>query len=122
MFSQPGVSGASQVDFASHYDHLCLTRGMAPIPAVKMFLSQGVLDINGDRIKYVLSLKTFFIHFFRIFALFLLRYPEWDPIFGAIKSNKTLAWLAIRSYYYPPEEFGTAVYFTTNICIFLSFH
>lgn len=53
MFAQPGVSGSIHMDFAAHYDHLCATRGMAPIPAVKMFLSQGVLDINGDRIKYV---------------------------------------------------------------------
>ena len=133
MFAQPGTNGASQIDFAAHYDHLCATRGMAPIPAVKLFLSQGVLDINGDRIKYAIVLKRFYniilfehelkreivlyiqhVNFIIILFSFLnslLRYPEWEPIFGAIKNNKTLAWIAIRSYYYPPEEFGTTQYF-----------
>ena len=54
MFAQSGTNGASQLDFSAHYDHLCATRGMASIPGVKLFLSQGVLDINGDRIKYAM--------------------------------------------------------------------
>ena len=54
MFAQPGTNGASQLDFSAHYDNICATRGMASIPGVKLILSQGVLDINGDRIKYMI--------------------------------------------------------------------
>ena len=38
-------------EFESHYDNLCALQSSCPLPAVKAHLSEGVLDINGDRIR-----------------------------------------------------------------------
>lgn len=38
-------------DFESHYDNLCAMQDSCPLPAVKAHLAQGVLDINGDRVR-----------------------------------------------------------------------
>ncbi|XP_072137664.1 centrosomal protein of 78 kDa [Mobula birostris] len=67
------------MDFESHYEHLCALQDLVPLKAVKANLNQGVLDINGDRIKL----------------------SEWAPIFSSIGINKHLVFLAIRSYYQP---------------------
>ena len=50
------------IDFTSYYDHLCATCEMAPIPAVKLFLSQGVLD--RDKIKYAIFFENNFVILF----------------------------------------------------------
>ncbi|XP_072926506.1 centrosomal protein of 78 kDa isoform X1 [Hemitrygon akajei] len=67
------------MDFESHYEHLCALHDLVPLKAVKANLNEGVLDINGDRIKL----------------------SEWAPIFSSIGINKHLVFLAIRSYYQP---------------------
>ena len=38
-------------DFEGHYDNLCALQSSCPLLAVKSHLSDGVLDINGDRIR-----------------------------------------------------------------------
>ena len=38
-------------DFATHYNNLCALQSSCPYPAVKAHLNEGVLDINGDRIR-----------------------------------------------------------------------
>ena len=35
--------------FEDHYDNLCALQDTEPLPAVKAHLSQGVIDLNGDR-------------------------------------------------------------------------
>ncbi|XP_048749559.1 centrosomal protein of 78 kDa-like [Ostrea edulis] len=69
-------------DFDSHYDNLCAMQDSCPLPAVKAHLAQGVLDINGDRV----------------------RVNDWAPILNTIKINKSLEFIAVRSYYSPPSE------------------
>uniref|UniRef100_A0A8W8NWX3 Centrosomal protein of 78 kDa n=1 Tax=Magallana gigas TaxID=29159 RepID=A0A8W8NWX3_MAGGI len=69
-------------DFESHYDNLCAMQDSCPLPAVKAHLAQGVLDINGDRV----------------------RVNDWAPILNTIKINKSLEFIAVRSYYTPPSE------------------
>jgi len=41
-------------DFAAHYDHLCALNNTCPLPAVKAHLAQQQLDINADRVRYVM--------------------------------------------------------------------
>ncbi|KAK3095615.1 hypothetical protein FSP39_016664 [Pinctada imbricata] len=69
-------------DFESHYDNLCAMQDSCPLPAVKAHLAQGVLDINGDRV----------------------RVNDWAPILNTIRINKSLEFIAVRSYYTPPAE------------------
>lgn len=38
-------------DFGSYYDNLCALQDSGPVPAVKAHLHEGVLDVNGDRIR-----------------------------------------------------------------------
>ncbi|XP_059162987.1 centrosomal protein of 78 kDa-like [Physella acuta] len=70
-------------NFADHYDNLCALQDSVPLPSVKSHLGQGVIDLNGDRI----------------------RLGDWQPIINTIKINKTLQFIAVRSYYQiAPEE------------------
>ena len=39
-------------DFGAYYDYACAMQDLAPSRAVKAHLSQGILDINGDRLKF----------------------------------------------------------------------
>lgn len=41
-------------DFESHYDSVCALHDCCPLPAVKAHLSQGILDLNGDKIRWEL--------------------------------------------------------------------
>lgn len=64
-------------DFETHYESLCALQSTCPIPAVKANLNEGVLDLNGDRI----------------------RSNDWVPVLDSLRINKTLEFIAIRSYY-----------------------
>ncbi|XP_055872685.1 centrosomal protein of 78 kDa-like isoform X2 [Biomphalaria glabrata] len=69
-------------NFADHYDNLCALQDSVPLPSVKAHLGQGVVDINGDRV----------------------RLTDWQPIINTIKINKSLQFIAVRSYYQHPTE------------------
>ncbi|XP_074934480.1 centrosomal protein of 78 kDa [Phalacrocorax aristotelis] len=64
-------------DFYSHYEHLCALQGSVPLKAVKANLTQGALDLNVDRIKAA----------------------DWTPLLNAIRDNKTLTSIGIRSFH-----------------------
>ncbi|XP_005113066.2 centrosomal protein of 78 kDa, partial [Aplysia californica] len=68
--------------FEDHYDNLCALQDSAPLPAVKAHLAQGVVDLNGDRI----------------------RLNDWMPIINTVRINKSLQFIAVRSYYQMPSE------------------
>ncbi|XP_007903110.1 centrosomal protein of 78 kDa isoform X2 [Callorhinchus milii] len=67
------------LNFKSHYEYLCALQDTVPLQAVKANLSQGALDINGDRIKL----------------------SDWEPILSTISINNHLSFLAVRSYHQP---------------------
>ena len=52
MIESVQVRQRGAFDFETHYDNLCALQDSCPLPAVKAHLSQGVLDLNGDRIRY----------------------------------------------------------------------
>ncbi|NXA51589.1 CEP78 protein, partial [Nothocercus julius] len=64
-------------DFYSHYEHLCALQGSVPLKAVKDNLSEGALDLTVDRIKAA----------------------DWPPLLHAIRHDKTLTSIAIRSFH-----------------------
>nr|XP_015222060.1 PREDICTED: centrosomal protein of 78 kDa [Lepisosteus oculatus] len=67
------------VDFESYYEYACTLQDLVPLPAVRANLCQGVLDINGDRIKLA----------------------DWTPILNSLAINKHLHHVAVRSCYQP---------------------
>ncbi|XP_063720906.1 centrosomal protein of 78 kDa-like [Symsagittifera roscoffensis] len=76
-------------DFASYYESLCVLQDSCPLQAVKANLNVNTLDINADRV----------------------REEDWEPIFNSIKINKSLEFIAVRSYYDPePEDMPTPRY------------
>ncbi|XP_063996015.1 centrosomal protein of 78 kDa isoform X2 [Pogoniulus pusillus] len=64
------------LDFYSHYEHLCALQSSVPLKAVKANLTQGALDLIVDRIKAA----------------------DWAPLLNAIRHNKTLTSIGIRSF------------------------
>lgn len=86
------------MDFYSHYEHLCELNGCVPLSAVKAKKLHGVLDINADRIKAT----------------------DWAPLLNAIRHNKTLTSIAIRSVHHQGHgDSGRdpyAVYHTVATC------
>ncbi|TNN10311.1 Centrosomal protein of 78 kDa isoform 1 [Schistosoma japonicum] len=68
---------AGSYDFKNYYENLCALRNCTPISSITGYVGHGVLDINADRI----------------------RIQEWDPILDAVKINKNLNFIAIRSFY-----------------------
>lgn len=66
------------MDFYSHYEHLCQLHGCVPLSAVKARKLHGVLDINADRLKAT----------------------DWAPLLNAVRHNKTLTSISIRSLYH----------------------
>ncbi|CAK8678800.1 unnamed protein product [Clavelina lepadiformis] len=76
-------------DFESCYDHLCALQGIVPLLFVKAHLKNALLDINGDKVKLV----------------------DWDPILNAIKINKSLQYVAVRSYYQPTANNGKRAHY-----------
>ncbi|NXG75749.1 CEP78 protein, partial [Baryphthengus martii] len=65
------------LDFYSHYEHLCALQGSVPLKAVKTGLTQGALDLSVDCIKGA----------------------DWAPLLNAIRHNKTLTSIGIRSFH-----------------------
>ncbi|KFP83537.1 Centrosomal protein of 78 kDa, partial [Acanthisitta chloris] len=79
------------LDFYSHYEHLCERQGSVPLKAVKANLSQGALDLVVDNIKAT----------------------DWAPLLNAIKHDKTLTSIGIRSFHqHSLEESGVERYKT----------
>ncbi|XP_010139130.1 PREDICTED: centrosomal protein of 78 kDa [Buceros rhinoceros silvestris] len=64
-------------DFYSHYEHLCALQGSVPLKAVQANLTQGALDLIVDRIKAA----------------------DWAPLLSAIRHNKTLISIGVRSFH-----------------------
>ncbi len=61
MIESVAVRQRGGYDFETHYDNLCALQNSCPMSAVKAHLSEGVLDINGDRVKYgILNLNIYF--------------------------------------------------------------
>ena len=56
MIESVAVRQRGAYDFQTHYENLCALQNSCPLQAVKAHLSEGVLDINGDRIRFVISL------------------------------------------------------------------
>ncbi|KAM6230371.1 centrosomal protein of 78 kDa isoform 1-T2 [Porphyrio hochstetteri] len=65
------------LDFYSHYEHLCALQGSVPLKAVKANQTQGALDVIVDRIKAA----------------------DWVPLLNAIRHDKTLVSIGIRSFH-----------------------
>lgn len=62
-------------DFLQYYDFVCARQESVPLPAVKMNLDKGMLDLNGDRVEF----------------------EDWLPILSSISINKTLRCITISS-------------------------
>nr|XP_025956014.1 centrosomal protein of 78 kDa isoform X2 [Dromaius novaehollandiae] len=77
MIDSVKVRRQCMLDFYSHYEHLCAVQGSVPLKAVKANLNEGALDITVDRIKAA----------------------DWAPLLNAIRHNKTLTSIAIRSFH-----------------------
>ncbi|XP_033625434.1 centrosomal protein of 78 kDa-like isoform X1 [Asterias rubens] len=65
------------LDFEGYYKQLCALQDTCPLTSVKGHLTEGVLDINGDRV----------------------RTPDWPPILNSLRINKNLQFVAVRSYF-----------------------
>ncbi|XP_038046202.1 centrosomal protein of 78 kDa-like [Patiria miniata] len=65
------------LDYEGYYKQLCALQDTCPLTCVKVHLAQGVLDLNGDRI----------------------RSPDWAPVLNALRINKSLRFVGVRSYY-----------------------
>lgn len=79
MIDSVQVRSRGAVDFQSCYEYACALQDSVPLPAVKAKLGQGILDLNGDRLKLV----------------------DWTPILNSLAINKHLHHVAIRSYHQP---------------------
>ncbi|KFR14159.1 Centrosomal protein of 78 kDa, partial [Opisthocomus hoazin] len=77
MMESVKVRRECMLDFYSHYEHLCALQGSVPLKAVKANLTQGALDLIVDRIKAA----------------------DWAPLLNAIRHNKTLTSIGIRSFH-----------------------
>ncbi len=64
-------------DFEGYYSQLCALQDTCPLTSVKAHLSEGALDLNADRI----------------------RLPDWTPILNALRINKNLEFIGVRSYF-----------------------
>ncbi|XP_044513165.1 centrosomal protein of 78 kDa [Gracilinanus agilis] len=69
----------SAADFFSHYEYLCALQDSIPLPVIRTNLRLGVLDFNADRLKLL----------------------DWAPLLSALRINKNLPSIAIRSLYQP---------------------
>ncbi|KAM8801454.1 centrosomal protein of 78 kDa isoform 2-T2 [Rhynchonycteris naso] len=69
----------SAADFFSHYEYLCSLQDSVPLPAVRACLREGVLDFNADR----------------------LRLGDWTPLLSALKINKDLPLVSVKSFFQP---------------------
>ncbi|XP_010009171.1 PREDICTED: centrosomal protein of 78 kDa [Nestor notabilis] len=91
MIESVKVRRQCMLDFYSHYEHLCALQGSVPLKAVKANLSRGALDLTVDRIKAA----------------------DWTPLLNAIRHNKTLTSIGIRTFHQQGlEESGVERYKT----------
>ncbi|NWI61130.1 CEP78 protein, partial [Calyptomena viridis] len=90
------------LDFYSHYEHLCELQGSVPLKAVKANVTQDAIDLIVDHIKAT----------------------DWAPLLNAIRHNKTLSSIGIRSLHqHGLEESGverSKTYFRRRIPAILS--
>ncbi|XP_031458244.1 centrosomal protein of 78 kDa isoform X1 [Phasianus colchicus] len=77
MIDSVKVRRQCMLDFYSHYEHLCAVQGSVPLKAVKANLTQGTLDLTVDSIKAA----------------------DWTPLLDAIRHDKTLTSVGIRSFH-----------------------
>ncbi|NXF44836.1 CEP78 protein, partial [Oceanites oceanicus] len=77
MIESVKIRRQCMLDFYSHYEHLCALQGSVPLKAVKANLTQGALDLIVDRVKA----------------------SDWAPLLNAIRHNKTLTSIGIRSFH-----------------------
>ncbi|NWS59906.1 CEP78 protein, partial [Chunga burmeisteri] len=77
MIESVKIRRQCMLDFYSHYEHLCALQGSVPLKAVKANLAQSALDLTVDRIKAA----------------------DWAPLLNAIRHNKTLTSIGIRSFH-----------------------
>nr|XP_026652426.1 centrosomal protein of 78 kDa isoform X3 [Zonotrichia albicollis] len=63
------------LDFFSHYEHLCELQGSLPLKAVKANVTRDAIDLIVDHIKAT----------------------DWAPLLDALRHNKTLASIKMRS-------------------------
>ncbi|NXB93690.1 CEP78 protein, partial [Vidua chalybeata] len=79
------------LDFYSHYEHLCELQGSLPLKAVKANVTRDAIDLIVDRIKAT----------------------DWTPLLNALRHNKTLTSIGIRSLHqHGLEESGVERYKT----------
>ncbi|XP_037980640.1 centrosomal protein of 78 kDa isoform X2 [Motacilla alba alba] len=79
------------LDFYSHYEHLCELQGSLPLKAVKANVSRNAIDLIVDHIKAT----------------------DWAPLLSALRHNKTLTSIGIRSLHqHGLEESGVERYKT----------
>uniref|UniRef100_A0A8C8SC29 Centrosomal protein of 78 kDa n=1 Tax=Pelusios castaneus TaxID=367368 RepID=A0A8C8SC29_9SAUR len=77
MIDSVKIRRQSTLDFYSHYEFLCAIQDSVPLKTVKANLNQGILELNADRIKAA----------------------DWAPLLKAIRHNKTLISIVIRSFH-----------------------
>ncbi|XP_013914242.1 PREDICTED: centrosomal protein of 78 kDa isoform X2 [Thamnophis sirtalis] len=75
MIDSVKVRRQCSMDFYAHYEQLCALEGSAPLTSVKAKKLYNILDINADRIKAA----------------------DWIPLLRAVRHNKTLTFIAIKS-------------------------
>ncbi|NXH94997.1 CEP78 protein, partial [Pachycephala philippinensis] len=79
------------LDFYSHYEHLCELQGTLPLKAVKANVTRDAIDLIVDHIKAT----------------------DWAPLLNALRHNKTLTSIGIRSLHqHGLEESGVERYKT----------
>ncbi|NWX26691.1 CEP78 protein, partial [Notiomystis cincta] len=90
------------LDFYSHYEHLCELQGSLPLKAVKANMARDAIDLIVDHIKAT----------------------DWAPLLNALRHNKTLTSIGIRSLHqHGLEESGVErhkTYFRKRIPAILS--
>lgn len=69
-------------DFEGYYSQLCALQDTCPLSAVKAHLDDGVLDLNADRVRQL----------------------DWMPVLNALRINRSLQFIGIRSYYQPSSK------------------
>uniref|UniRef100_H0YYY1 Centrosomal protein of 78 kDa n=1 Tax=Taeniopygia guttata TaxID=59729 RepID=H0YYY1_TAEGU len=81
------------LDFYSHYEHLCELQGSLPLKAVKANVTRDAIDLIVDHIKDT----------------------DWAPLLNALRHNKTLTSIGIRSVHqHGLEESGVERYKTNS--------
>lgn len=121
MIESVAVRQRGAFDFATHYDNLCALQNSCPLPAVKAHLPDGVLDINGDRVRYssflyILAFSLLNCYYIKLYCT--CRATDWVPVLNTVRINKTLELIAVRSYYQQVLEEGIVyIYFFTHITL-----